>query len=430
MGGMMSDQPTKFSTQGIRDHLVVVAYEHGLFNLLLSFFHRVTISWGTRVQTAAAYVLDGKPHIMMNPHFFDKHVKTKKHAVEILLHEILHHVLKHLLIYEELVAQGFSPFVMNVAEDAIINAALHKMGCGEFFRHFYKDKMADAFLRSGSVVFAVEKEGREIPLKEANPDMYTRCHEFYKKLYEQKISLEAALTFFNNLQEEANASGIQFLGSHEQSGKDDDPIFSKEFAMEVLRTFGLEPATSYAHEQLKKVVQQITSASDEVGPMAGPIILRRKFPVKLKRGDYFRTEQDVSFYHHRSRVQRLVHIFPDISGSLDRHRHYTIDLVNGLMVQGIDVRIVVWADEIRQVLPRSFAAGKFPKVGTGTIGEEVAQYIAKKKISQAVIISDNDAGEIRTSLPNTTLYLCLIGQKKTGSFAEADVRRFFIYPLG
>src|SRR5262249_11934892 len=84
-------------------------------------------------------------------------------------------------------------------------------------------------------------------------------------------------------------------------------------------------------------------------------------------------------------------------------------------------RIAVWADEVKEASLEDLMEGKIPDAGSGTFGEGLAQYIASKKVKQAIIVTDNQAGPITTKI-DAEIHMCLVGGSTTvGSFADKSV---------
>ena len=88
----------------------------------------------------------------------------------------------------------------------------------------------------------------------------------------------------------------------------------------------------------------------------------------------------------------------------------------------VEVECIVWANGIMAVPFKDLVAGNIPKaVGRGTQGEVVARYMNENNVFQAVIITDNAAGQIRTKI-TTKVHLCLLpASQRWGSFLDRNM---------
>jgi len=138
---------------------------------------------------------DTRFRIILNAEFCDR---SQRDVTAIMLHELLHHVMRHL----DSERVGPDPQLANLVEDAFINRAIHMLNpdLGGFFSDFYDGrKMPQLVLRSGS-----------------NP-MDADDARLYDSLQNGHIT-EADLYTALKQKGGDSASDVQLIGSHDQDG--------------------------------------------------------------------------------------------------------------------------------------------------------------------------------------------------------------------
>jgi hypothetical protein len=153
--------------------------------------------------------------------------------------------------------------------------------------------------------------------------------------------------------------------------------------------------------------------------------MSRRVPAKLGRRDMVNVERGRDVFAQAVVATREVWILPDLSGSMDKYVPFVIDLIESLKRCEVEVRLAVWADSVAEVSPTDFKQRQIPDVGGGTRGEAVARFIAERRLSEVVIITDNQAGVLATKIRAKT-HVCLVeDSSRSGSFLDRAV-----VPLG
>lgn len=434
----------RFSLAGIKEALIFKALASGkLYQPLRSFFKDMELKWGD-ADTAYATLLEGRPVIVLGPTFFNEKVENEGEAAEVLLHEIMHHLFRHLELMPGFLERGFSQRTQNLAMDAVINAYLHSVGCAGFMKRFYPDEEEYAFLRPDSSEFMVVGSfGRKRPLEDVDRGKNWEFQNFYRSLYRLSVQLEESLQFFQQHFPEAKRNQLPLLGGHKPiggtgkgreagSGKtgsgtaaggsgQGEGVFSAEEARQILEDLGLKRASKQAKDNFARVIAQITTTAREPGPVRTGTTQSKRIPAKLSRRDMLRVERGQDLFTRAEYRMREAWLFFDYSGSMDAYVRFAIDLAQSLGRSGIRVHPVIWADGIVEVPLAQFLRGEIPDVGGGTTGEVVAKYLNDHNIPQAAIITDNYAGEITTKV-SARVYLCLVeGATTSGSFINPKV---------
>lgn len=186
-----------FNLKEIEEALIMRALQHGFLVPLMTFFQLMELRWGDTA-TAHATIIDGKRVIELGRDFFTEEVRDIAEAVDVLMHEIMHHIFRHLFLHKLLLAQGYSHNIQGLAQDAIINAYLHAIGCSGFDRRYYGDIDEYALLRPGSRVFKItHDQERQIDSAPADSDKARNfLRRFHRRLYKLQVTLEEALKFY------------------------------------------------------------------------------------------------------------------------------------------------------------------------------------------------------------------------------------------
>jgi hypothetical protein len=139
----------------IKSQLLVRCFDFKIIQPLNTLFRSITLEWG-ETESAHAERRGNKSVIQLGRQFFTAQVRTLDDSCDIIMHELCHHLMKHLTHCSAL-DRRYGHEVMNVAEDALINAYLFaigsrkdkysSMGFAGFMDRFYPDKGYAAFLR-------------------------------------------------------------------------------------------------------------------------------------------------------------------------------------------------------------------------------------------------------------------------------------------
>lgn len=463
----------------IKEAVVLKAFIGGFYEPLDTFFKEMRLEWG-KSKTAHATKRGGIPYIVLGRKFFAEEVHNVSEAAEIVLHEILHHVFRHLDLMDILRAQGYTHDQMNVAMDAIINGFLGRVGCAEFMRRFYADENQWAFLRPGSVHFRRtdwivaadntqagrleddDESGEDDDYLGGDDDDYDydpvydvkvlrykpkidaatfedwreEASNFHDQLYELNTSLEQSLWFFKRWFGQMDDKK-PLLGGHDKQpgqGKPDEnddaddcggqpdsgePILSKGVAEALLGIIKGVPVSKQCQNNFSSIIRQVTTFARAPGLHRQGTRYSRRIPAKLSRRDLINIERGKDLFTRPDFMIHEVTLFIDVSGSLTQYLPFIVGLMQSLKRSEFKVDAVCWADRAEPVTLSDLQAGELPEhLGIGTTGECVAAYIAEHKIKQAVVITDNAAGQIDTRI-GARLQLCLIqGSSMTGSFLD------------
>lgn len=463
-----------FTLDELKEVLTYTAVSARLYQPLRSLYHKMVLEWGD-VETACATRRGGRQVITLGRRFFAERVKTLAFGSQCVLHEIMHHLFRHLLVMDELTEKGYSRRVQNLAQDAIINAYLDSVGCAGFFEEFYEDRGEMAFLRPNSPTLM--GSGSCVSHEEwaaffgVQPELFSlsgwECMDFYRRLYRLDVTLEAALEFFQKLADSCPPSEGLFVGSHNEDGTEsggacpefgdgigsggappetcphrnasssadlpgqkssgggrsvDENFFSVDDARKTLEEIGLIEARS--RRSFEQVIARITQNAQKPGLTRTGTMMSRRMPAKLSGRDMINVARGRGLFRRSQYLLKEVVIFFDMSGSVDEYVPFMVGLMRSFKRAELDVRAVCWADGAKQISYDQFLRGELPShqaIGFGTNGEAVAKYIRDNGITQAVIITDNLAGTIVTPI-RARLHVCLVGNSSdTGSFLDRSV---------
>jgi hypothetical protein len=454
----------RFSLAEIKEALVYRALEKKMFLPLRSFFQTMELKWGSTA-TAHAELVEGCPVIVLGITFFENEVQSISEAVDLVLHEIMHHLFRHLEMVPELLQQGYSIRIQNLAMDAVINAYLHSVQSAGFMERYYEAKGEFAFLRPNSEIEHPKRLWREFTRQ--NYWNVKRHSEFYERLYKLQVDLTESLRFFQeNFADKRPADKKQFIGGTQEDqhvgeprkapqskssmpgngkrGKEEESaqpskqgeqkgdeskgesgqatagnsIFGDKEAHQILKDLGVIKASQKAKNNFLEVIRKVTVATTRPGSVRTGTTYSRRVPAKMGRRDLLNVERDRNLFSRANYQLREVWLFIDASGTMSTYRTFCIDLIKSLQREYLEVHAVVWANSITEMPVADLLKGNFPKVGSGTDGEMVAQFIAEHKVPQAVIITDNIAGEITTKLSARVLVCLVKGGWTSGSFLD------------
>lgn len=211
----------------------------------------------------------------------------------------------------------------------------------------------------------------------------------------------------------------------------DHPLINQLQIAAAFKELTAQAVSRQTRNNFAKVIQKILESSGRPGLNRDEYRLSRRIPAKLKRRDMISAERGTDLFTHSQHVQKAVWLLPDVSGSMTSYLPFVVGLIQSLKRHDIDVRIACWSERVSIVPVEEMLKSRLPKdLGVGTDGQVIANFINEQGIKEAVIITDNEAGDISTKI-NGFVHLCLIEDSaKTGSFLNAQaVPRVQIYEL-
>lgn len=427
------DDPTigPHSLTSIRDAAAFKAVRGGFLDPLRIFLKEMVLEWAD-VPTACASRREKQKVIQLGRGFFTKEVRDESESADVVFHEIMHHLLRHLFLLQNLQNRGYSHDVQNLAMDAIINAHLAKVGCAGFMERFYPDRGEFAFLRPNSTEFVVSKGfwrwRKLVPVRLARSSKSQEFHAFYRRLYALEVTLEEALNFFQKHFPKSSREFELLGGGHGEPDSaapkagEADQLFDSAEARKILEALNIVPkeVSKKTRDNFAEIIRRVASIILHDGTERAERRVSRRVPAKLNRHDVLNIERDRYLFQRPDYRLKEIVLFPDISGSMDKYIPFMIGLIAKLRKADLSVRTVCWASRPVEVPFTDILQGKLPgKAGRGgTDGEALAQFIAEQGIEQAVIITDNCAGQVTTKI-KARVQLCLVeGGSESGSFLD------------
>jgi len=456
---------SKFTLHKIKDSFVARCISKRMYTPLKSFLREVEVKWGNVPTLAIARVKypgkpTSKPVLLISREFVETHCKFDSDVGDLIFHEMLHHILRHLEAIDTEI--GVEERVRWFAEDSIINAHLHSLDSARFMEKYYPDEVPYAFLRPNSKEFRPEQKGLKGPLdkfwarlhkKKIYGPLLKKYKAFYERLYELKVTREEAIEFFEKYFPKSppqEKQSIVFLGGHGSGssgsgnsegeaafgngGKKDTKkskeggdgrslgsVFDIDEIRQVLEILKLKEPDQATKNNFAQVIKRITTLSYKPGKLRHGTIYSKRIPAKLARRDLLTLERERYLFQRGDFKSQEVIIFFDYSGSMSEYQKFLIDLTKSLRRNDKKVRIVIWADGIKEISAEQFLEGKLPQVGYGTNGNVVAKFLKDEKVRQCVVVTDNMAGAITTKI-SARVFLVLVkhGTDK-GSFADRSM---------
>jgi hypothetical protein len=423
----------------IHDAVVFKAVRGGFLDPLRLFFKEMELEWSD-CKTARAFRRNKKPIIQLGRAFFTKEVKNESEAADVIFHELMHHLLRHLSMMADLLKRGYSHANQNIAMDAINNSTLASVGCAGFFERYYKDELEYAFLRPNSKEFRIRSgvwRWRKLkPVSECSKSKAAEFYGFYWRLYALKVTLQEALDFIKKHFPEGSGTS-ELIGEHADGepaspqqdepppDADPEPLFNEADAQKVLEALNVmaQAVAKKTSDNFAEIIRRVATTLVRDGAERAERRLYRKPPAKLNRRDIINIERDKNLFQKADYRLREITLLPDISGSMDKYIPFMIGLIQKLRKADLVVRTICWASRPVEVPFTDVLQGKLPsKAGRGgTDGEALARFIQQEGIEQAVIITDNQAGSLQTRI-TANVQLCLVeGSAMSGSFLDRTV---------
>ncbi|HEY9777398.1 MAG TPA: hypothetical protein V6C81_26790 [Planktothrix sp.] len=223
--------------------------------------------------------------------------------------------------------------------------------------------------------------------------------------------------------EQANPGGKP-KSETDKKDADDSPLFDESEAAQIREALRIpgQAVKRKTSDNFAEIIRKVATVLVRDGAVRAEQRYTRRLPAKLDRHDVITLERDKNLFRRADYRLKEVTLFPDISGSMSAYIPFMIGLVQKLRKAELQVRVVCWASRPVEIPFTDLLQGKLPSsAGSGTDGELLAQFIQREGIEQAVIITDNEAGNITTRITGG-VHLCLIeGARKTGSFLDKSM---------
>ena len=178
---------------------------------------------------------------------------------------------------------------------------------------------------------------------------------------------------------------------------------------------GVKDAGKKAKDNFAKVIREINMNTGRPGKQRVGTKMSRRMPAKLNRHDMINIERGRALFTRPQYLRKEVWIFFDVSGSVAKYVPFVIDLIRTLRRSDQTVHCVCWAERAEEVRYGELVEGNIPEhIGRNTTkGECVAAFIAARHIAEAVIVTDNVAGELKTKISGN-VHLCLTPRPQSG----------------
>ena len=430
-----AETPMRFSLDELKTAVVFKFMAAKCYVSMRTFFSEVEMRWGD-CKTARAYRRHNRPIIELGRKFYSEQIQTASEGAQVVMHELKHHMFGHLRAVMDIRTAGYSHSIVNIAEDAIINAFLHSIGCATFMERFYKDVGVTAFLRPNSRAIFSNCQ-----------DLATRCamEEFYSRLYQLKVTLEESLKFFQTYF--SDADDCPLLGSHGEVGQSEENqassaedrigsktdgvaeqnvpgkenVFTQDEALSMMRQLGILDPSASAKNNFLQVISKVTSSSKREGDVRQGNTISRRVPSFFRDSDMMNIESGRYIYKRPLRRKRDFVVFIDVSGSVTEYLPFALGLIQTLKRQDRPSRCFIWADTVEEIDSNSLG-DITTRVGSGTNGEAVALEIEKLKLSEVLIITDNQLSPTPVTKIKARVHLCLIdGGTAINGFADKKV---------
>lgn len=333
--------------------------------------------------------------IMLNAEFCDR---PSRDLQAILLHELLHHVMRHL----EDRQLGGNHLLCNVVQDAFINRTIYLTNpeLSEFMAEYYEaDQMPTLLLRPDSA-----------PEEEEDQDLYE--HLYQGNLTEQELydQLAGKVT-------DSQLRAVQLLGGHGEQGEEESPAIEigdatrlmEEIAEQLSRRGRGAGRETETLKQLKQIEERRERSEVEaafrkaltssLGGMAegegreqGEI--RRVLPPgSLHRADIYwmlSGVQPLLWRDHHQDASQGCAVYLDVSGSMQG----AIELVYSsclALERMLGADIYLFSNQVKEIDLDQLKAG-LVETSWGTDFNCVAEHLAEQRdIDKAVIFTDGYA---------------------------------------
>ena len=421
--------PHELSEKRIKDIFTARCYHtrygeerKSLYSLLKPFLRELRVIFSDREPTLALVLAAGRRLLIVNPFFVKKECENDNDIADCVMHEVVHHILDHLKVMASGVA---SKDILNLALDSLVNALLEYFKSAKFCSKYYPDEVPYSFLRPGSRKFLPppSKQLFQRLRKQRLPDdLLYEYQDFYGRLYSRQVATDEAIEFFKkHFLDEQPKNDRPFIGGHggndnstsgatgeNGSGKDggdndsagsmsganqsfggkgrsEGSVFDPDEIRHILEELGLQSASRKARNNFADIVKRVTTNTRKPGKHRQGTVYSKRMPARLNRKDLISIEREHYLFERGDYKAKGVVLFFDYSGSMGAYAKFCIDLARSLERDGNNVRVIVWADGIKETPYKEFLQGKVPNVGGGTKGEEVAKFLRDEKINGVLL---------------------------------------------
>ncbi len=386
-----------------------------------------------------------QPRLLLNPEFVDKHAATPETLLMLVMHELHHVLLGHTTLFP---AQ--TP-VQNFVFDSVINALISRMFPNPEHLAFLTDYYSDAEYPECLLRPAAGWCGRSAavpPAIEALPEPErARAAALHRALYsEVGATYKEVFDVLPRLVTGKEIATIPLLGGHDPGGATEggldkrspllfdvvrgiveawpqppDPIQGRSLADLILSSTTVVRQKPSKRQQLRRLIRTIAAgggsgrvrvSADGLEPIATPIPQHGRRSVVLQAlGHRPLLHEGMTSRHRRRRSARPIHVYLDVSGSMDSVR---AALYGAILDCRADVHPVVhlFSTRVADVSLAELRAGVCRTTG-GTNISCVAEHIAIHRIRRALIVTDGWVGtptaSVRQSLARVRLGVAYAG---------------------
>lgn len=419
------------------------------------------IQLSTEIPTACV-TFGAEPELLINPEFVEQHAQTPAKLQALIGHELLHIALGHTRRYTQC-----SP-MDNLVFDCLINATWSKAHptpeATALFRDFYSDALfPQCFLRPPDDWHPRERVRLPAALKGADFEGVAFVKEVYKRLWgpvgvsawEIREAIRIGSKGFR-LTLEAIIEDLLLLGGHEHapdaSGVSDArslnaflktiadeysaklsgmPIESGGQARELLLPTPIIPTKVSARARLKNLFSYLAHGQGPArlgGHMEKALVIQTPVPNRDRRAIVQRQFGITPFFYQgesvtkRPRTAERVHIYLDVSGSMDSVIRPLYGAVSDCK-DWVAEQVHLFSTKVEDISLTELLAGKLVTTG-GTSIECVVRHMETHGVQRALILTDGFVGVPSPAsarvLEKVRLAACWVG----GSVNKRDIGRF------
>ena len=328
----------------------------------------------TKEVPTAAVTAEEKFTLKINPDFECEYVECPEDLAGILLHELLHVVLRH--------RHYPCNKLYNFCCDAWINAYINKIApelTGVFVRFYDKNKFPQNFLRSK----ASNLEGK-----------YKRL---YNKLYgnPSSVAVPDIVELFKNYENEIERTTT--VGGDNPPKKGEEVVEYVEKVINKNRRAGKGGELSNALSDIKynnsldraARLAAMASSRGQLISLLSEDRTRTVVPSRLPRtaGAYFTMNMNPFFYEEQqNQGQNKLHVYFDVSGSVTSELDFIMGAVLALK-ESYELNLYQFSTQVIEVGLEEVKAGKIKSTG-GTCFNCVARHIQENNIENALLFTD------------------------------------------
>ena len=383
----------------------------------------------TTVPTAAVECRS-QPRLLLNPDFVDKHAATAEKLLMLVMHELHHVLLGHTTLFPALTP------VQNFVFDCVINALISRMFPNPEHLAFLTDYYSDAeypecLLRPASgwcggcaaVPPAIEAlpEPERATAAALHRALYSDAGATYKEVFD----------VLPRLVEGGAIASIPLLGGHAPGGAAEggldkrspllfdvvrgiveawpqppDPIQGRSLADLILSTTTVVRQQPSRRRQLRRLIRSIADGggsgrvrlpTEGPEPIVTPVPQHGRRSVVLQALGYRPLlHEGMSSRHRRRRSARPIHVYLDVSGSMDG---VSSALYGAILDCRADVHPVVhlFSTRVSDISLAELRAGICRTTG-GTDITCVAEHMVHHRIRRALLVTDGWVGAPTTSV--------------------------------